>query len=160
VLLVKELVNIGVDLKTILVDQTIGGDEVDCISDIDGELVFFELKDKVFSLGNAYSCSAKIRILKPNISVIITTAHVGRDAREHLQRAELAEGQGRSASRSMEYPAIRYIEGLTNLRRELEEIVSQIHSQNATQLLSLIWPASMFDPAGIVQSLEERISRI
>jgi hypothetical protein len=54
-LLIQELLRLGIPLDRMLVDQQAGGDEMDCIADISGETAFFELKDKEFSLGNAYS---------------------------------------------------------------------------------------------------------
>jgi hypothetical protein len=158
-LVVKEIASLGIDIGRILIEQQIGGDEVDCLCDIGGELVFFELKDKEFNLGNAYSCAAKIGILKPGLSVIITTAHVGNDAREHFQRAELAEGRARRymATRfGTDQGAIRYIEGLETLRNGLEHIITQIYSRDAAQILSFVWPVVEIDPVGLVQAIEER----
>ena len=38
--------------KEVLVEQSVGGDEIDCVANISGELTLFELKDKEFNLGN------------------------------------------------------------------------------------------------------------
>jgi hypothetical protein len=45
-LLLQELQHVGVPLDQTLVEQQMGGDEVDCLANISGELVFFELKTK------------------------------------------------------------------------------------------------------------------
>jgi hypothetical protein len=56
-LLLEELQKVGVSLEQTLTEQQVGGDEVDCLANISGELVFFELKDKGFNLGNAWRFS-------------------------------------------------------------------------------------------------------
>jgi hypothetical protein len=90
-LVMEELHNRGVEYERMLIEQKSGGDEMDCFADISGELVLLELKDKEFSLGNAYSFGAKIGITRPQMSVIVTTAHVGGDAKDHFRRAELGD---------------------------------------------------------------------
>jgi hypothetical protein len=72
-LLLEELQKVGVSFDQTLTEQQVGGDEVDCLANISGELVFFELKDKDFSLGNAYSFGAKMGIIRPEHSVIFST---------------------------------------------------------------------------------------
>ena len=83
-LTVEELVRVGVLREYILLEQQLGGDEIDCVAVISGELALFELKDKEFSLGNAYSFGAKIGIIRPQHPVIVTTEAVGGDAKDHL----------------------------------------------------------------------------
>ncbi len=75
--LLDELQRIGVPLHDTLIEQQVGGDEVDCLAVVSGELVFFELKDKDFNLGNAYSFGAKMGILRPDHAVILSTQKVG-----------------------------------------------------------------------------------
>ena len=75
--LLVELQRIGVPLNDTLIEQQVGGDEVDCLAVVSGELVFFELKDKDFNLGNAYSFGAKMGILRPDHAVILSTQKIG-----------------------------------------------------------------------------------
>ena len=82
ILLLKELQGVRIDARAILVEQSVGGDEIDCLANIDGELALFELKDKEFNLGNAYSFGAKIGIIRPDHPIIVTTERIGNDARE------------------------------------------------------------------------------
>jgi hypothetical protein len=89
-LLVDELAAVGVARESILIEQQIAGDEIDCLANISGDLALFELKDKEFNLGSAYSFGAKIGIIRPKHPVVISTEHVGNDAKEHYVRARLA----------------------------------------------------------------------
>ena len=92
ILLIVHLVSFGVRLEDILVDQVSGGDEMDCIAAVEGFVVLFELKAKEFNLGNAYSSGVKIGIIEPDYPVIVTTHHVGADAREHFSKSRRSRG--------------------------------------------------------------------
>jgi hypothetical protein len=162
ILLVDELRRLGVPSKSILVEQTQGGDEMDVLAEISGELVLFELKDKEFSLGNAYSFGAKIGIIRPDHSVIVTTDRVGNDARDHFKRAGDAQRRPRHNSpweriESAEPPAeaVQYIEGLNSLRPRLEEIVSGIYAGDAQRILATSLGNSSIDASALVRHLSE-----
>jgi hypothetical protein len=157
VLLIHELLALGIPLERMLVDQQSGGDEMDCIADISGELTFFELKDKEFSLGNAYSFGAKIGIIRPDYRVIVTTEHVGNDAKDHFQRADVAGGRRRysvSVYDEQQSKPMRYIEGTQNLRPQLEELVTEIYSVDAIQMLSEILPFALLDPSMLIEAVQ------
>lgn len=79
VVLINELMGMNVPITDILVDQESGGDEMDCIAVVSGDMILFELKDKQFDLRNAYSFGAKIGLIRPDLSVIVTTDKVGTD---------------------------------------------------------------------------------
>ena len=72
VLLIQAIHSLGINYEAMLIEQKSGGDEMDCFADISGELCLFELKDKEFSLGNAYSFGAKVGIHKPAHAIIVT----------------------------------------------------------------------------------------
>lgn len=55
VLLIETLNSLGIPYDAMLVWQKSNGDEMDCFADVSGEVCLFELEDKEFSLGNAYS---------------------------------------------------------------------------------------------------------
>ena len=125
-ILADELASLGVPSDRLLLEQEMGGDELDCLADVQGELVFFELKDKEFSLGNAYSFGAKIGLVRPDESVIVTSEYVGNDAKEHFERAQLAEQRDRRYRPGETSKGVQYIEGLQDLRGGLERLLTEI----------------------------------
>ena len=87
ILLKQRLEALGVHSDSILLECQTKGSEVDCVANICGELVIFELKDKDFSLGEAYALGAKIGLLGPQHAVVITTAHVENAVKEHFKNS-------------------------------------------------------------------------
>ncbi len=168
ILLVQELRTLGIGRETILVEQTVGGDEIDCIANISGELALFELKDKEFNLGNAYSFGAKIGITRPEHAVIFTTEHVGNDAREHFVRARLTGGQreerdvdlvalGDTYARFLGEGGPRkltIIERVENLSSGLAKLVSAVYRKDAATLLGEVLPLAALEGQGLVRTLE------
>lgn len=128
VLVLQNLTDLGVPIENIRMEQEYAGEEVDCVAEIYGRLALFELKDKQFNLGNAYSFGAKMGIFRPDYPVIVTTEKVGSDARDHFVRSAQRgkRSQRFSASDSEAVNNIRFIEGIPALRRSLEEIVTSI----------------------------------
>ena len=134
VVLVQELVELGVPVGSILTEEVEGGDEMDCIAAISGDTVLFELKDKVFSLNNAYSFGAKIGLIRPDASVVVTTEHVAGDVKDHFERAA-SRARGRFEDETDgSVPA--YIEGVGDLRAGLEELISRVTRADAVRVLS------------------------
>ncbi|MDX6284937.1 MAG: hypothetical protein QOG53_422 [Frankiales bacterium] len=143
VALVQELLQLGVPLNSILVEQQAGGDEMDAIVLIFGKVFLFELKDKPFNLGSAYSFGAKIGIIRPDESVIVTTDTVGNDVRDHFERARAATGERRARygyPEESEGAAPVYVEGIGNLRPELERFVSEASASSASNILRDVMP--------------------
>jgi hypothetical protein len=156
VLVTSELIDLGIPVDRILIEQKAGDDEMDCFADINGELVFFELKDKEFNLGNAYSFGAKIGISRPDHSVIVTSAYVGNDAKEHFQKAEESAVQDRYAylgSRQDTPRGVVYIEGIEGLRSGLEDLVGQIYAQDAERVLSGLLPHAAVEAHSLVGAI-------
>jgi len=152
ILLIEELTKVGVPLSDILVDQQLGGDEIDCLANISGELTLFELKDKEFNLGNAYSFGAKIAIIRPEHSVIISTERVGNDAKDHFQRARLAERSERLPER--EQSEIRYIEGVEALSGAVRDLADQIYVADIRRILSTLVPLASLTANTILESID------
>ncbi|HTU45858.1 MAG TPA: hypothetical protein VMF91_12395 [Bryobacteraceae bacterium] len=155
-LVIEELKRVGIPAGNILVEQSIGGDEVDCIANISGELALFELKDKEFNLGNAYSFGAKIGIVQPSYPVIITSEKVGNDVREHFVRAR----PSRRGIRAEEPMEITYIEGMENLRKGIETLVSRIYRKDAESLLDRVLPVAAIDSHRLLEALERDRTRL
>ncbi len=164
VLLVQELEALGVHRDAILVEQNVGGDELDCLANISGELALFELKDKEFNLGNAYSFGAKIGIIRPKHPVIVTTEHVGNDAKEHFVRARVARGPRETEfadfdlAENSEPTEITYIEGVANLSSGLRSLVGEIYRTDAINLLNRVLPLASLNGSQIVAAVDKPVT--
>jgi len=114
---------------TILTGVIDGPNELDLIANVDGSLLLAELKDAQFSIGHAYSFVGKCSQYRPDIAVICTTEHVDKDVKEYL------ENTGISAY---------YIEGLTDIRKDLGNMFTQQNAQALARLLSEVpWVAML-----------------
>jgi hypothetical protein len=134
IILKQRLIELGVLPNDILLECQMGGDEIDCIANISGELVMFELKDKEFNLGNAYSFGAKISLINPRHAVVITTAYVGNDVKDHFRRAN--SGRRRTFDLGSDNTVkISYIEGVENFHQGIGELVSKIYRHDAEIIL-------------------------
>jgi hypothetical protein len=155
VILLQELGRVGISRDAILVEQNVGGDEIDCLANISGELALFELKDKEFSLGNAYSFGAKIGIIRPDYSVVVTTEHVGNDAKEHFVRARRSS---RAEFEHVQFDSdtneIVYIEGVDNIRAAIEGLVSAIYASDAARELDRVLGLAALDGRSLLRALE------
>ncbi len=162
ILLVQELEAVGVPRDAILVEQTVGGDEFDCLANVSGELALFELKDKEFNLGSAYSFGAKIGIIRPDHPVIVTTEKVGGDAKEHFVRAKAA----RDSRDYDDYPESRapsditYIEGVECLEGGVRDFVSKVYRGDAMRSLNRVLPLSSLNGFYVLNALERARSRV
>jgi hypothetical protein len=150
-LLLEELQKVGIPLDQTLIEQQVGGDEIDCLAVISGDLVFFELKDKDFNLGNTYSFGAKMGIIRPKRAVIFSTQNIGGDAREHFERLR---PRTRTGDLAREQAEIYYIEGLANLAVELQKIAGIIYTNDAVRILRRVLPLAS------VKSLIRYLNRI
>lgn len=157
VLLMEELVRLGIDRSALLVEQEVDGGEVDCFADVSGALVIFELKDKEFSLGNAYSFGAKFAIYRPAHAVVMTTSHVGNDAKEHFTKALSAQEADRYGGQNA--TRIEYIEGLGALGRELERLVGGIYQDDAAMMLNSNLPSAAIQSGPTLGAVAEGLER-
>jgi hypothetical protein len=155
VLVIVELQALGVELDAMLVEQVSGGDEMDFFADVSGELFLMELKDKEFNLGNAYSFGSKTGIFRPEYPVIVTSAYVGNDAKEHFEQAALARrSAARYADPDVTSADIQYIEGLENLRSRLEEIVGRVYELDAGRVLRQVLPYAAPSEASVIDAIK------
>jgi hypothetical protein len=155
ILVLEELRAVGIPLDRILVEQQVGGDEIDCLADINGEVALFELKDKEFNLGNAYSFGAKIGIIQPHHSIVVSTEHVGGDAKDHFQRAIAARGaklEDFYDLRAQRGDEIIYIEGLDRLREGIRALAESINVRDARSVLGRVLGMVSIDPGAIVEA--------
>ncbi|WP_431991977.1 hypothetical protein [Streptomyces albogriseolus] len=127
ILVLQHLMKLGIPAANIRMEQIYSGEEVDCIAEIHGRIVLFELKDKEFNRGNAYSFGAKIGIFQPDISVVVTTEKVGADARDHFMARSAGTARIRRPYRDPhEGESVTFIEGLNNLEIGLDAVVTEV----------------------------------
>ena len=167
ILLLNELTAVRIDSSAILVEQSVGGDEIDCLANIDGELALFELKDKEFNLGNAYSFGAKIGIIRPEHPIIVTTERIGNDAKEHFVRARSAgarrdhyvtyDGRYVPYEPDEDQAEITYIEGVSNLRAGIEQFVGSIYRRDAITLLNRVLPVATMNGKDLLRAFEKKM---
>lgn len=154
ILMVIELLDLGVLLENMLIEQVAGGDEMDFFADVSGELVLMELKDKEFNLGNAYSFGSKTGIFQPSKPIIVTSAYVGNDAKEHFKQAALARRSASTFGDPAGGQEIEYVEGLSNLRSRLEQVVGEIYAQDAKQVLNRVLPYAAASGESLIEGIK------
>ncbi|MFI1606157.1 hypothetical protein ACH4YN_29105 [Streptomyces griseofuscus] len=151
VLVLQHLLDLGIPLENIRMEQEYSGEEVDCMADVYGRLILFELKDKQFNLGNAYSFGAKVGIFRPDYPVIVTTERVGSDAREHFVRSANSE-RNRDRYSIADRPAsdMVFIEGIPSLRKGLESLITSIAIEAFSPHLDLSLSYGSVSPESIL----------
>jgi hypothetical protein len=152
VLVRERLVALGVPREDILLECQIGAEEVDCIAAISGELAIFELKDKQFSIGNAYSFGAKISVLRPQHSVIVTTDTVGSDVKDHFSRSRGADRGNRFPRETQD--AIYYVEG-ADFTPGLTAIVEGIYAKDGRTILNTALSRGLADAGSLIAALDQ-----
>lgn len=157
IVLVSELEAMGVGRDRIYLEALVNGDEVDCLADVYGSLVMFELKDKPFNLGNAYSFGSKQSIFDPDYAVIVTTEHVGNDAKDHFSRSRNSSKRRNMFSNdSNDTAEIIYVEGLADLPAALASLVTKISKVRARRTLSRVLAKAALGPMQLMGVLETR----
>jgi len=136
-------------------EQRYSGEEVDCIAEVGGKLVLFELKDKEFNLGHAYSFGAKLAIFQPDYPVILTTEKIGKDALDHfaLTKSSATERRALRGFRNADSPPeIIFIEGLSSLPEALENLYSEIVTLRLAPVLHEALTLTNANSASILRS--------
>ncbi|WP_339620808.1 hypothetical protein [uncultured Salinibacterium sp.] len=151
VLVRDRLQALGVPNHYILLECQLGSDEIDCIALISGELTIFELKDKEFSIGNAYSFGAKMGITSPSHAVIVTTDSVSEDVKSHFSRTQAGE-ERRVSSNSHQ---IHYVEGGEFLK-QLDTFVSSVFEKDAQVILDDVLKLATARASSVVGALKAR----
>ncbi|MFF0590818.1 hypothetical protein ACFYWD_33170 [Streptomyces sp. NPDC003781] len=162
VLVMDELLKLGLTEDEIIIESTIGGDELDCIANISGEVCLFELKDKEFNLREAYSFGAKMNIVNPEHAIIVTSEYVGGDAKEHFERSRKAGrgSRGRRVSSERSGKPLVYIEGVDDLRAGLEDVVSTVHRSDAARVLGEVLPLASVEASSVLAAIEAKQSKV
>ena len=153
VLIRDRLRQLGVPDTDILLECQLGTDEIDCIALISGEVAIFELKDKEFSIGNAYSFGAKVSIVKPEHGIIVTTESVAKDVQSHFDRTHAVEPRRYAVERSNSN-IFHYVEGQGFLDA-LDPVVGDIFAKDGTTILDgalRLMPARAASIVELIQS--------
>jgi len=139
--IVETLRKLGVREKDIFVDIVYDGEQIDIISLLMSHMLVFELKDREFSLGDAYKFHGKVSRLsektrKKIMPIVITTKTVATEARKLLSevthpRGEIVwyESKFGNDSRSREY---LFIEGLDQVESGLQKLYDEIATRTVT----------------------------
>lgn len=133
-----QLLDLGIGQDHMCFNLRVGPDEVDCLADAAGFSVLFELKDKDFTLGNAYSLTSKAALLHPAMVVIVTSGLVTKDAAAHLSSSPVFGPHGLKAwgrRGNDRRPGLHVIEGLASLSSGLREVVAFLGADYAKTLL-------------------------
>jgi hypothetical protein len=154
VLVRERLKELGVPEGDILLECQLGADEIDCIALISGEVAIFELKDKEFSIGNAYSFGAKVSIVKPEHGVIVTTDSVAKDVKSHFDRTHAVEPRRYALERSGTN-VIHYVEGQAFLDN-LDPVVGAIFAKDGTTILDGALRLMPARASSIVDQIQQR----
>ena len=154
--LIEELLHIGVSPDHIFVEQQFDGDEIACIAIISGDVVLFELRDGRFSLGHAHSFNAKIGIVQPDYSMVVTTEKIGNDAKIHFDRRRQAVRKNMPRPYVDESVEPLFVEGISNLRAGLEDLVTNLVTKDARRVLSEVLPLAGITPGTLLRGWTTR----
>lgn len=96
-----------------------GGEEIDVVTSIFGNIVFFELKDREFGLGDIYPFIYRMERYAADRGMIVTTEKVSRDTKNYIEersKKERDESSGRAS----------YSEGIDESRRKIVQFVDML----------------------------------
>jgi hypothetical protein len=122
----KLLTEAGVSLDSITWNGAAGEDEIDIIVNVNGQKVFFELKDREFGLGDAYPFTFRVARYGGDFGLVISTEQIGDEAKKFLH----------DPPREMGGPPIQTIEGHENVK---DCIASAIQSVSRTAVNNAIF---------------------
>jgi hypothetical protein len=126
------LIQAGLSKEAITWSATAGEDEIDIMTDELGLRIFFELKDREFGLGDAYSFAYKMNRYGGDLGVVVSTDRIAEEADKFFQE------QRSKAEASIETLAAGQIEKGV---RELIDKYSRVGVQRTL--------ANLSDPLGI-----------
>ncbi len=142
-----------ISLDDVIVNYTEEGDEIDVFLNLCGSDYIIELKDKEFSLNNSYSFNAKFVRYGAARGMIVTTENVSPDAKSML--ADTLSGRRRRyppSSREEPEQLIVYVEGIKELRPNLEALISSARLELARRYFRRVGSICNLDIMGLVLS--------
>jgi hypothetical protein len=135
------LVQSGIALEQLSWGATAGDDEIDIVAKVQDQTIFFELKDRVFGLGDAYPFTARVQRYGANTGVIITMEDVAEEAQKFL----------REQSRSLDN-RIHTISGESEIRTKIPLILKGIARSAAAEIFNAAFMHSSIDPSSILNA--------
>ncbi|KAA0827850.1 hypothetical protein [Bacillus sp. AY2-1] len=130
VLLVSVLKKFNINNEDILINVQEGPEEIDAFVHFDNNLLQFELKDKQFSMGNAYAFQSRLFSYSPEIGVIWSTEGVAPEVKENFKKVQSKA-------------SILYIKTAQELEVELNRVFNQIREKRAFNILVPLLEHSM-----------------
>jgi hypothetical protein len=121
--LVRTLVATGISSDRIILNLHEGPEEIDAFVDARGKLALFELKDREFSMGDAYPFGARVALYKPDYAFIVSSRGIAPEVRDHFKKMKLS-------------CELFYVDMLPQLQPTVEELLAQLHRKEAVQVLS------------------------
>ena len=133
------LSSVGLPQDRVGWNATQGSDEIDMVIDLSGVSVFVELKDRPFSLGDAYRFAPRLNRYGADFGVVIATDRIEEEAGQHLSEQEVPVKMiADSNSQTLGWGFARAIEGFSH--------------EPARQLLTDVFSDTNFDPRALLGS--------
>lgn len=121
--LVKTLIAVGIAADRVMLNLHEGPEEIDAFVDANGKLALFELKDREFSMGDAYPFGARVALYKPDYAFIISTRGVAPEVKEHFKRIKLP-------------CQFFYLDSLSQLESTVGDLLANLNRRQAVEVLS------------------------
>ena len=118
--LTVRLERLGIPRSEIVWNLVRAAEDIDVIAGIQGTLMFFELKDREFGLGDAYPFNYRVARYGGEIGIVLTCDKVAQDAKTFF------EEQTKLRRRGEVVHEIHMIEGLEAAERKLEVISNSV----------------------------------
>ena len=143
-LLVREaLQECGISSSLVRTEVIDGPNELDLVANLDGELLFMELKDNRFSIGHAYSFVGKCSQYNPDYSLIVASNGVDADVKDYVSNTGVKA---------------HYLESLDSLDTGLQSLLSEHYANRLTRLVSSI-PWDFLLPRSVLAHFGHKIDR-
>lgn len=120
---VRLLNSLGITSERIMLHVPEDSDNVEFIVDIDGTLVFFDLKDSEFGLNHAYALGTRIALQRPKLAFVVSTRGISQEVKDHFKRVK-PEAQ------------IVYVANLLQLEATVRKVVEGMRLMRAKTWLS------------------------
>ena len=134
------LVNSGIPIDQISWGATAGDDEIDIIARIHGQVIFFELKDRMFGLGDAYPFTARVQRYGAHAGLIISTEGIAEEVKKFIKE------QARSLERS-----VYTISSEAEVRKDVPRIVDEIATSAVIESFKRMFIRGDLDPTPILR---------
>jgi hypothetical protein len=87
--IVRVLTSLGVPTEKIILNASSTTDDVEILSDVDGSLLMFELKDSEFGFAQALQFGSRIGMHHPQMAFIVSTRGIAPEVKDHFKRIKI-----------------------------------------------------------------------